>query len=122
MSYKDFLERNRSVNNKDDLQEYCGWLVEWKALFDKYHRLGTGALYAFLDPEDHRPPYIRADLPPFMLDAVRQIRKGQMVRLRGIISRISALTIDLNYVDLEFWPEDPAKPPNPVESTDRNPS
>jgi class 3 adenylate cyclase len=122
ISCHDFLERTRSVDNKDELQEYCGWLVEWKAPFDSYHRLSTGDLQAFFHSADHRSPSIMADLPPFMLDAVRQIRKGQKLRLRGIISGIDTLFIELNYVDLELCPQDAAKPPNPAERTGRNPS
>lgn len=102
MSYPGFLDYAESVNNEQELQEYCGWLVEWEAPFGNYNRLHAGDIQAFFHPEDHRSPSIMAELPPFMLDAVRALRKGQKARLRGIISRITPLMVDLNYVDIDL--------------------
>jgi hypothetical protein len=101
MSYLDFSGRIESAPNDDELREYCGMLVEWEATFDSYNRLHGGEIQAFFRSEDHRARTIMAELPAFMLSAVRALRRGQRARLRGIISRISGIAIDLSYVDIE---------------------
>jgi hypothetical protein len=102
MSHRDFLDRIESAPNKDEVQEYCGMLIEWEMPFGSYNRLQSGDIQAFFYPEDHRGLTVMAVLPAFMLEAVRTLRKGQKALLRGIISNITGITIDLNYVDFEL--------------------
>ena len=103
MSHRDFTDRIESALNKDELREYCGTLIEWELPFGGYNQLDNGDIQAYLHPEDHRGLTVMAELPPFMLQAVRALHKSQKTRLRGIISGVPGITIDLNYVDLELY-------------------
>lgn len=106
MSYPDFLDRIESVSDRAAEQKYCGLLVEWEALFDSYNRLPAGEIQAFFQLANHRGKMLMAELPPFMLDAVRPLRKGQKALLRGIISAVTGITVDLNYVEIDLCSQD----------------
>jgi hypothetical protein len=86
-----------------ELSNQCvGYFVEWEGTFDGYERdedikvavrTQPGAFFSKL--------YLR--LPSNALEVIRQIEKGQPLRVRGVIEQIF-LFITINYVDLEFLP------------------
>ncbi len=81
--------------------EYYGYLVEWTGIFNKYKREET-YLSVLLDIEGNkRYSEMNLKLPYTMLEIVKEFKKGQHIKVRGILERFF-FSFYLNYVDLQL--------------------
>jgi class 3 adenylate cyclase len=97
-----------AVNVEEKEREYIGYFVDWEGTFEGFTRgrheinltLQVGSL-SFADDYSR----ILLSLPHTNLEIVKALRKGQLLRARGIIHNILFHIITLNYVDLEIIAE-----------------
>jgi class 3 adenylate cyclase len=101
-SYVAFAKRVEGLEDKEQLQDYVGMMVEWECNFSSYSRIGEDALLVHLGSKEHLRPDVELLLPVFMFDAVRLLKKDQLVRFRGIIVKLNGSWADIDYVDFEI--------------------
>jgi class 3 adenylate cyclase len=99
-SLAQFEQKLKSLPNAEEASDYYGYFVEWEVVFDSYERLGPEDLFAFVRRDlQVSSESVSLLLPRNKADVVRMIPRGSRLHVRGIISAISALGIQLNYVD-----------------------
>ena len=80
--------------------EFYGYFVEWKGIYNKYKR-ENGYLSVTLDIEGNKfYKEIELKLPNTMLEIIKDLKKGQQLRFRGIIEQFF-FTFYLNYVEIQ---------------------
>lgn len=103
MSLIAFMQYYRSLENRDDAENYLGFLVEWQGKFESYNKYSDEIRVMIVEKAEATDLIIvNLQLLPTMLDVVRNLRKGQAVRFRGILFEIHRLNLLVNYVDLEI--------------------
>jgi hypothetical protein len=103
-SPKEFDDLMSTADNDEIQHEYVGYFVDWQGTFDKYTRDEydiTVLLKAGNSEGPYGHVYVNLLLPHSSFELVHQLKKGQRLRARGIITTIFLRIITLNYVDLE---------------------
>lgn len=101
-SYLQFTKFVTEIENEEQLQDYVGMLIEWECNFSSYSRIGEDMLIVYLSSKDYLRPTIHIHLPVFMFDAVRLIKKDQLVHFRGIILKLNKSWVEIGYADFEI--------------------
>jgi class 3 adenylate cyclase len=104
-SFEDFQKHVKDLNNAEDAFDYYGSLVEWRGIYNGYHRQ-DGWIQAFVYGNDRMlTPVVCLMLVPSMFEVVRTIPQNAEIGFRRIIKKIESLWIWVNYVDIEFMEE-----------------
>ena len=100
--FSDVVGEAGNIEEKE--REFIGYFVEWEGTFEGFtsdrNRIVLTLEVATPSVSDHYF-HILLVLPHSNLEIVKALRKGQLLRARGIIQDITFHMIRLNYVDLE---------------------
>lgn len=131
-SLSDFNAALGKDKNLDEAKRYQGYLVNWEGYFSSYSN--NYGLSMFIDPaREFSLSSVILSLPRSHLEMVRDLKKGDKVQMRGILTSISHLNFTLDYVDwirshdVDVIAQNPEKErhrkvdPNPEELKDERP-
>lgn len=100
MSLAAFIKYCQSLENREDAQDYLGFLVEWQGKFKSYEKCSDYIEVVIENEDPSQTVYL--ELMPTMLEVVCSLRKGQEIRFRGILFKVTGLWWEVNYVDIEI--------------------
>jgi len=89
-----------SSNSIQKAKSYIGYLVDWKGIYDSYEKKTECLKVTLKVKKNIMHKIIDLILPLTMHEIIKELKKGQMIRARGIITEIF-LGFELNYVELE---------------------
>ena len=108
-SPRDFIDILHGATNVEEKEhEFFGYFVEWEGTFEGFTRNSFEIVLTLqVDSPRYGSSYFLVPLllPLNNLEIVNVLRKGQRLRVRGVIHEIMFRIITLNYVDLEIMSE-----------------
>ena len=79
----------------DSRNQYLGYYVEWEAPFSSFTRRSL-----YLSAHLFEESMVTLSLVSDMFEIVQKIKKNARVKFCGVIMKVGALSIDLDYVEI----------------------
>lgn len=102
----------RTLKRAGDALDYYGTLVEWEIVYGQFNNFSDEEVMGYCYDEE-TDWHVSLQLPAAMLDVMNLFKRGDKIRVRGIIHKIDGIGITLNYVDVALPEENPAPSPAP---------